>query len=458
MSPDTELDKRPSAELSPPLRMLGDREVGIVLKYAVTLPEGAEILEVGPWLGGLTRLLAQHGRMTVVDRFIWTDANAENYPGIAAPEGNFRALFEANMKAEGITPRIIETTLPEFEWPGGALDFVMVDAPRTVAQLHGCLKAIAPVVKRGAYVLVKHALNRRDLGLGSYIDALIGLGFLRMVATEQPNWCNIVVLAATDQIAALAGIDDPEHAITTAPMAEDFTDPWYGRSLSVFRLAYLAQSGRWSEAYARLSEMPASSEILTLWDEIELLLQQPNSVEAERNNAILSELVWIHNDCGVAAKAPIQIGPSFANRLRAYWLNNAKAEWVYKRVDAKLICDESAETFITSLSPSTAQLFQKNIVEVGNNLGGGALAAVLAGAQSYTGVEMSTMTELAVELSETYPNVTVTQDIKAAIRLIQECDMLLIGSDPEINSPLADAVTSRVRAEKNTVYMTRLSP
>jgi hypothetical protein len=91
-------------------------------------------------------------------------------------------------------------------------------------------------------------------------------------------------------------------------------------------------------------------------------------------------------------------------------------------------------------------------------LGGGALAAVLAGAQSYTGVEMSTMTELAVELSETYPNVTVTQDIKAAIRLIQECDMLLIGSDPEINSPLADAVTSRVRAEKNTVYMTRLSP
>jgi predicted O-methyltransferase YrrM len=458
MSRDTELDKRSNEELAPPPRMLGDTEVGIIMDYAARLPAGAEILEVGPWLGGMTRLLAQHGNMTVVDRFIWTDANAENYPGIAEPEENFRAQFETHMAAEGITARIIEATLPEMTWPGGALDFVLIDAPRTAQQLHGCMSAIASVLKPGAHVLIKHALNRRDLGLGAYIDALIGLGSFQMVATEQPNWCNIVVLVATNEVGALADVEGAERAIATAPMTEDFTDPWYGRSLSAFRVAYLAQSGRWSDAYARLSEMPASSENLTLWDEMEPLLRQPDNLEADGQLAILSELVWLHNDTGVATQAPVQIGSSFATRLRAYWRNNANADWVHEGLDAQLLGDEVAEAQIARLSPVSAQLFQKSVVEVGNNLGGGALAALLAGVQSYVGVEMSTMTVLGVELSERYPNIKISQDIEASNKVIRECDVLLIGSDPEIDSPLANAVTSRMRTRRSTVYLTRRSP
>ena len=456
MSPDTELDKRPSVELSPPLRMLGDREMGIVMDYAATLPEEAEILEVGPWLGGLTRLLARHGRMTVVDRFIWTDANAENYPGIAAPEENFRSLFEANMAAEGIATRIIETTLPDFTWPGGAIDFVMMDAPRSVDQLHGCMKEIAPVIKPGAYVLLKHALNRRDLGLGSYIDAMIGLGFLRMVATEQPDWCNIVVLAATDRIATLADIDDPEEAIAAAPMTEDFTDPWYGHSLSVFRLAYLAQTGRWPDAYARLSKIPASADLLNLWDQMEPLLQQADNAQAEGNNAVLSELMWVHNDASVSAKAPIRIGPSFAARLRAYWRNNAHAEWVNASLDAKLLCDESAADIITRLAPVTAQLFQKDVVEVGHHLGGGALAALLAGAKSYTGVELSKVTELAAQLSEQYPSLDVTQDVEGAIAAVNCAGVLIIQAEPVAGSPLAAVLDSKTKTTEKGLRVIRL--
>jgi hypothetical protein len=456
MSRDTELDKRSSEEFALPPRMLGDTEVGIIMDYAARLPAGAEILEVGPWLGGMTRLLARHGNMTVVDRFIWTDANAENYPGIAAPEENFRVLFEGNMAAEGITARIIEATLPELAWPGGPLDFVLIDAPRTAKQLHGCMAAIAPTLKPGAHVLVKHALNRRDLGLGSYIDALIGLGFFRMIATEQPNWCNIVVLAATDQIASLAEVDDPEHVIATAPMTEDFTDPWYGPSLSVFRLAYLAQSGRWSDAYARLSKTPASSDFLTLWDEMEPLLQQPNNADAEGNNAVLSELIWVHNDSSFAARAPLQIGPSFGARLRAYWRNNAAAEWVNTSLDAKLLCDENAGDTITRLAPAAKQLFQMQVVEVGNNLGGGALAALLAGARSYTGIELSTMTDLAERLCEAFPVIDVTQDIDAAVDALNRAEVLIIGAEPEAETALAKAVTARTKSGKNSARVIRL--
>ena len=456
MSRNTELDKRSNEELAPPPRMLEDTEVGIIMDYAARLPAGAEILEVGPWLGGMTRLLAQHGNMTVVDRFIWTDANAENYPGIAEPEENFRAQFETHMAAEGITARIIEATLPEMTWPGGALDFVLIDAPRTAQQLHGCMSAIASVLKPGAHVLIKHALNRRDLGLGAYIDALIGFGSFQMVATEQPNWCNIVALVATNEVGALADVEDAEQAIATAPMTEDFTDPWYGRSLSAFRVAYLAQSGRWSDAYARLSEMPASSENLTLWDEMEPLLRQPDNLEADGQLAILSELVWLHNDTGVAAQAPIQIGSSFATRLRAYWRNNVNADWVHKGLDALFLSDEVAEAQIASLSPVSAQLFQRDIVEVGNDLGGGALAAVLAGARSYTGVEMSSTTDLAVKLTETYPNVAVTEDIGSAIDQVKNADVLIISAEPETNSPLAQAVAARAKVTKDRMAVIRL--
>jgi predicted O-methyltransferase YrrM len=457
MSRDTELDKRSSEELGPPPRMLGDTEVAIIMDYAARLPAGAGILEVGPWLGGVTRLLAQHGNMTVVDRFIWTDANAKNYPGISAPEENFRSIFEAHMAAEGITARIIEATLPELAWPGGPLDFVLIDAPRTAEQLHGCMSAIAPVLKPGAYVIAKHALNRRDLGLGSYIDALIGLGFLRMVATRQPNWCNIVVLEATDRIAALAELEDPENVISTAPMTEDFTDPWYGRSLSVFRLAYLAQKGRWADAYARLSEIPPSSEILNLWDEMEPLLHLPGNLEADGNNGVLSELMWVHNDSSVAARVPIQIGLSVAARLRAYWRNNAATEWVNARLDAKLLCYQSADDILARLAPATAQLFHRDVVEVGHNLEGGTLAALLAGARSYVGIELSMITDLAAQLREKYSNIDVTQDTEAALKALKKAEVLIIGAELDGRSVLAKAVADRAKASKNFVTVIQLS-
>jgi hypothetical protein len=79
-----------------------------------------------------------------------------------------------------------------------------------------------------------------------------------MITAEQPSWCNVVALVAKNQFAALADVDDSEQAFAAAPMAEEFTDPLYGRSLSAFRVAYLVQNVRWSDAYARLSKMPAS--------------------------------------------------------------------------------------------------------------------------------------------------------------------------------------------------------
>ena len=93
----SELDKLTAEGISNPPRMLGDTEVSLILSFVTDLPAQANILEVGPFLGGLTVELARFGQVTVVDRFVWTDANARNYPGISYANASFRGTFEANM-------------------------------------------------------------------------------------------------------------------------------------------------------------------------------------------------------------------------------------------------------------------------------------------------------------------------------------------------------------------------
>ena len=70
------------------------------------------------------------------------------------------------------------------------------------------------------------------------------------------------------------------------------------------------------------------------------------------------------------------------------------------------------------------------------------LAALLAGAKSYTGVELSKVTELAAQLSEQYPSLDVTQDVEGAIAAVNCAGVLIIQAEPVAGSPLA-AVRAR---------------
>ena len=446
MSRDTELDKRSDEERPLPPRMLGDTDVRVILEHAEKLPVGASILEIGPWLGGLTRLLARHGQMTVVDHFVWTEANAANYPGIAAPAGSFRSVFEANMAAEGIALQIIETNLPQLDWPGGMLDFVVIDAPRTPEQLHGCLVAIASELKPGAKVLIKNALNTRDLGLGAYIDALLGLGALTMDATDQPTWCNIAVLTVTQEMHGLLNFDSAEELIPMSPMSEGFTDPWYGRSLSAFRIAHLGLIGRWADAYAQAAKIPANSDSLNLWDSIEPHLLGGIAAEAEPFAAVLSELVWLHNDESAAAQPPVKIGTSFTERLSAYWRNNAGAYWVSDLLEPALLFNEEADDVINQISAHSTQLFQNEVVEVGTGLQGGPLASLLAGSRRYTGLAAEANLDEIGAVWENFPTHSITADDASVIDALGTADVLIIGDGLEKGSPLEQAVYARTKA------------
>ena len=64
--------------------------------------------------------------------------------------------------------------------------------------------------------------------------------------------------------------------------------------------------------------------------------------------------------------------------------------------------------------------------------------------------------DLAVKLTETYPNVAVTEDIGSAIDQVKNADVLIISAEPETNSPLAQAVAARAKVTKDRMAVIRL--
>ncbi|SFS22252.1 class I SAM-dependent methyltransferase [Yoonia litorea] len=425
MSGVSQLDKHSAASTVRPPRMLGETDVSVIMQFAAQLPPDAQILEVGPFLGGLTVELAKYGQVTVVDRFVWTSANEDNYPGLLQADESFHNLFRANMERAGLAIASIEATLPDLTWSGGKLDLVVIDAPRNAEQLHGCLKAICGALKPGAHVLIKHALNERDFGMGALVDALIGASMFDMVPVDQPAWCNIATIKATDQAGRLAEYDDVDELIANAPMSDQPTDPWYGHRLSLFRLAQLALSRQWPEAFARLTELPASIETLHTWDDLEPLLLGHAEVDDERL-ATLSEIIWLRSDIRQNRKLPLPLGATAPERLRAFWRNNAGHTEVLSGLDPWLLTDPRANVIAAALEMQKASLFGKSVFEIGPDLAGGAITAILSGAKQYLGITTSDIDPAQATNFEQFPQVKLAHVDDVAVETVAAADVVII--------------------------------
>lgn len=455
MSGDSELDKLTAAGTATPPRMLGDTDVSLILSFAEKLPEGAHILEVGPWLGGLTVDLARYGHVTVVDRFIWTDANARNYPGIAEADTSFRSVFEANMAAEGLDVDVIESTLPDLLWEGGPIDFIFIDAPRDAATLHGCLRAVAHAIKPGAHVLIKHALNMRDFGMGAYIDALAGLGLVMIETTEQPDWCNIITFTTCEGFDVLETYEDVLDLIAGAPVASDFTDPWFGHRLSAFRLGYLAVTGHLNTAYAVLAQIPKASENMPLWSGIEHHIRSNHPEVSETDLAVLSELVWVHNDARLDYRLPVIPADGFAPRLAAYWRNNAGQPWVIEALDPWLLGDQQAKQALAAMAEHAEQVFHGRVFEIGSGLGPAALAALTYGAEHYRGIELDKPTDLGAKLGAKAPHIHLGDELDELLSDIRQATVFILPDGVGVNPQVDAALAERLRAGRSEITVIR---
>lgn len=438
----SEVDKDREVAVALP-RMLGDTDVGLILDFAGRLPDGANILEVGPWLGGLTRDLARFGAVTVVDRFIWSEGNDVALPGLASPGDSFRPLFEENIETAGVSVQIVETDLINFEWHGGVIDLAVIDAPRTPDQLHNCLSTISGALQPNAVILVKHGLNRSDIGMGVYLDALMGLGVLEMVATEQPDWCNIAVLRPGPAIAKFPKESDALDLVRTAPLPRGISDPWYGRLLSVARLGYLAQLQDWTHVWRRLADLPPSGDNLTLWDGLEANFHVPDE-STDPNWAVFAEMFWVQNDNSLAASPPVSIGTGLPPRLRAYWSNNREHAWRADLFDPALLASTIADHEIELVTPDAHGLLGADVVQVGGMAMTGGLPALLAGARTYTLVSTDGPATIP-EGFDRFPHFSVAHSQSDIAASLTAASAILLVRAPDEGSEIAQFLAARTR-------------
>jgi len=128
----------------------------------------APVVEVGTWLGCSTIHLAAglrdagfHDALHCFDKFVWGRFYASKGLLDLAPGSSFQTAFEQNVRPVYPKLRVTKTTLQELRWTGGAIELLVLDAPKKLEDLSATLAALGPSLVPGLSLLV----------LQDYLDA-----------------------------------------------------------------------------------------------------------------------------------------------------------------------------------------------------------------------------------------------------------------------------------------------
>ena len=403
-------------------RMMGDADLALIRDLAGRLKPDACLVEVGPWLGGVSRVLAGLGSLHVIDRFIWSDKNAESYPGIAQPGESFRAAFEANLADAPRPVQVHEADIRSFVWDGGPIDLCLIDAPRTAADLLACLRALRLGVGNGSLILVKNGLSPAHPELPALLEILLGQGLLCPVPTRQAEWCNILAVSPGPEWGRLSALGGGAEALDRQPLAAGIADPWGGATLTLARIAERLRRGDWKGALQRLAELPPSHGCLRTWDSFERVLDQarcgPDAL------AIMAELLAVQADPAAPLRLPVSTSLGPIPALRGFWANAAPQPWRAADFDADLVVaawQKGAMELPTALG---RRILGQRVLEIGPDPDLSGVGYLAGGAASYLGVALRPVTRamLAAEARMTalrhVPAASVGADLLAGADLV----------------------------------------
>ncbi|SHG95768.1 hypothetical protein [Cognatishimia maritima] len=350
MSDTAILDKESPAAPDIP-RMLGDADFELV-KSRAELSNGP-ILEIGPWLGAVTFELAQIAPVTVVDNFFWSESEANAYPGISEPNGSFRAAFESHVADTPHPVTTLEIDASDFAWDDSeSLSLLFYDGPRDAEALHLILRQISKALSAEGQILIKNVYGTRAPAIGAYVNALLGASICELIHTDQPNWCNMAVLKPSSAWADIDSFETAADAISTTPLPQSFSDPWFGQATSVMRLFWLAQLGNWGASFAQLHMLPVHTESPTLFDEYERFLRLNQT--APEMAAVFSVFRQIHHDTALRIPTTDRIGESVDLRLRRLWDTISPELWESEAIDPRQAFSNRFEVLRAALASGFA--------------------------------------------------------------------------------------------------------
>ena len=366
-------------------RMMSDTDMAVIRKVAAILPEHARIIEYGPWLGGVSASLAGMGELHVVDRFIWTDKNAERLPGVADPGESFLPVFQNIRQMHGFDAVIHEADFQDFEWSGGRVDLCFIDAPRKPAELLNCLMPIAKSLHQGSFVLVKNGLNPAYFEMMSLIEVLLAQSVFELIPVDQPKWCNIAVLKSGAKLAGIHDLGFDGKFFHRNPLNPDVRDPWYGPAFQIARIAQHVSALEWGSAYDQLDRLTPDIAGIYAWDEQEKFLDLRGA--EEKRLAAFAEAISFHNDPTSALNTRIPFEKSAALALRTYWKRNRGELWRRRTIDPEMIAKTFQNGFLHWPAKLESHVRQRTVLELGPNLEFSGIGYMIAGADSYLGIE-----------------------------------------------------------------------
>ncbi len=372
-------------------RMMGETDITLIKSMLVNLPEPATILEIGPWLGGVSTILAQHGDLHVVDRFEWSELNSDRHPNVLPVGASSRPVFEGIMERHAVSATIHEGEIEFFDWQHGKIDFCLIDAPRTAEDLLTCLSIVALDVDGSGLILIKHGLNPAHLDMMSMLDAMISADMLEVVPTEQPRWCNIAVLKPGPKLSTCsAQLMEDVLDIPMAPLMSTASEPRV--LLRMARLAALVTQGNWDAACQALAEQPHQRSYQECWDAIEPHIQPRRSKETEF--AAFAELLAFHHSGANPAELWAPASQSMTWALRHYWAHLMQHDIAGKTVPLQLILQAQSQGDLEWLERISSLIHSQNVLEVGplTDLAGAAFLTL--GALSVTGIAANNAEDL----------------------------------------------------------------
>lgn len=365
--------------------MTSRQDAEMVRNLLQDLPPKAVIVELGPWLGGMSDVLAPHGDLHVIDTFEWTKDHDKRVPNLLKPGESFRSVFEALMAKRDRVVTVHESTFKAFSWEGGRIDLAVIDAPKRPAQLRDALNAIAPGLGQGSRLVIKNANHPKYLEMMVYLQALAEPGVLALIEADADGLCNSSaweVVGPSEDVMTALGTVPLEVAITPS-----LTEGVMG-GLGPFQLALVSHfvtMEAWSDAYCVIGQMESSRRILRAWDKTEMELLRAGS-DAERLGW-LSEIMSLQHAKGGLPPSPKSYKASAALTRRAFWTNNQDKPWRARSFHPEILEKAYQYGYMSWANKMQEHVRGRSVLDVGCGPGLHGFGYLAAGSSSYLGLD-----------------------------------------------------------------------
>lgn len=365
--------------------MTSSHDADLAVRMAADLPTGSTIVEIGPWLGAMTEVLAPRGRLHVVDTFIWTDVHDRKVPGLLSPGDSFRPVFERLMRDRGHSVDIHEATFETFRWSAGRIDLCFIDAPKKPDALRDALLSVGSGLGEGSRLLIKNAVHPSYFAMSAYLQELVDQGALGVLEADGEGRCNTVafeVLMSPSDLADVIEQTPPEQRARWQMVLGGLG------TLGPFQLALICElvaAGAWNAAYEVVGRMEPSRRILKDWDKRELELA--NAGADPEQLAWLAEIMSLQHAKGGLPAPPKTFKTSAAMTRRAFWTNNLDKPWRARAFHPEVLERAHQYGYMNWGNEIKEHVKDRAVLDVGCGTGLHGLGFLAAGARSYLGLD-----------------------------------------------------------------------